>query len=267
MKKNLLLSMCVMLFAAANISAQDSVLEDQWAILEKRGFVPGKIITLTGDTIEGYIHKMNLPTEDEVIRKSESGSLGAYAPLYQFGKNILFYEEKDFWNNYDNRKAKQKYKAKELAGYIYDYTGDKRVFESQLVKSMQMVVSGRYFVEKVTDCKNGDRIYKFMLPVDVVNIHHTIEDVRCCFVEYDAMIPAGEKSVILIRDQIIKKFYAKRCPQVVEKFNNGDYTNVTDKKDSKLNKLAKLSAYVGSDEEKDAIALKAFIDYLKLCGE
>ena len=51
MKKNLLLSMCVMLFAAANISAQDSVLEDQWAILEKRGFVPGKIITLTGDTI------------------------------------------------------------------------------------------------------------------------------------------------------------------------------------------------------------------------
>ena len=54
---------------------------------------------------------------------------------------------------------------------------------------------------------------------------------------------------------------------MVEKFNNGDYTNVTDKKDSKLNKLAKLSAYVGSDEEKDAIALKAFIDYLKLCGQ
>ena len=260
--------MGVMLFAAANISAQDdSVLENQWAILEERGFVPGKIITLTGDTIEGYIHKMKLPTEDEVIKERPDGGKSAYAPEFQFGKNILFYAEKDFWNNYGDRKARQKYKAKDLAGYIYDYTGDKRVFESQLVKSMQMVISGRYFVEKVTDCKNGDRIYKFMLPVDVVNIHHTIEDVRCCFVEYDAMIPVGEKSVILIRDQIIKKFYAKRCPQVVEKFNNGDYTNVTDKKDSKLNKLAKLSAYVGSDEEKDAIALKAFIDYLKLCGQ
>lgn len=267
MKKKLLLSMCVMLFAAANISAQDSVLEDQWAILEKRGFVPGKIITLTGDTIEGYIHKMNLPTEDEVIRPGLSGSVGAYAPEFQFGKNILFYEEKDFWNNYGERKARQKYKAKELAGYIYDYTGDKRVFKSLLVKSVEFLVSGRYFVEWVKDCKNGDVVYKFMLPVDVVNMHHTIDEVRRCFVEYDAMLPAGEKTVILIRDQIIKKFYAQRCPQVVEKFNNGEYTDVSSKKESKLNKLAKLSAYVGTSEEREVIALKAFIDYLQLCGE
>ena len=54
--------------------------------------------------------------------------------------------------------------------------------------------------------------------------------------------------------------------QILKKWNDNKYTDVSSKKESKLNKLAKLASKVDTGVQNEA-RLKAFQDYLDTCAK
>ncbi len=256
------------LLSATTIFAQQFTKEQTKRIEEER-IVPSKIITKEGDTLVGFLKAMHTPTlEDLGYDPANNGNvvLSIVVPETEWGCKIKFLSEADFNADRIKHSMYKKYTPKDINGYIYDYNGKNLIFRTKYVKCGNFTYNGNSFVKFNQEMPNGEYACEYYFPfkANVTGGNPSIEELKPFTRSHYAVYNSQTDKVILIEDQKPEEFYVQRCPEIVENWKNNKYTDVSSKKGSKLNKLAKLASKIDQDQ-KDEARNKAFEDYLNTC--
>ena len=264
MKERLLAISSVLLFSTSLFAQANS--DDFAKKINRENVVRGMVINSKGDTLKGYIRKMSVPTAKELGCDPENKATTiVYVPDAEFGSKVKFISEEDF--NAKNRVHENDYtkcKPEKFKGYIYDLDGENLTFVSLKVKDG--ILKSNNFVRVVRDLPNGEILVDYYKSwgVDVLSGPPTYEDVEPYIHTHPAIYNKESNLVVLVQDQKPEEFYKTRCPEILTNWKNNKYTDVSSKKESKLNKLAKLASKVDSGAQNEA-RLKAFQDYLNTC--
>lgn len=254
---------------AASVSAQND--EELQKKINREDVVEGMVINNAGDTLKGYLKKMHIPTPKELGYDPNDKTtyiVGDFTPSVEFGAKVKFISYEDFNakkhvhnNDYTDCKPK-KYK-----GYIYDTKGENTEFVTMKVKD-GIGKPQEQFVRVVQDLPDGDKYIEYFMPVALVTVMGeapSYEDVEPYIHTHKAVYIKSQGYVSLVEDLKPEDFYKTRCPEIVKKWKDNTYTDVTSKKDSGLNKLARFAAKVDTSAQTEA-RLRAFDDYLNTCG-
>ncbi|MBP5421342.1 MAG: hypothetical protein J6Y78_02755 [Paludibacteraceae bacterium] len=265
MKK--LLSIAAIAFSALSVCAQEYT-EAQLKRMDRERIVPSKVITKSGDTLVGYLRIMKVPTAKDLgyYPPEEHVNVIVTAPEVEFSCKIKFLSEADFNGEKVKNSMYKTYSPKLINGYIYDYKGQNLIFRTVNMKCGNFTYNGETFAKYVKDLPNGEIFYEYYYPFNVNFGTPTYEEVEPFTHSHYAVYLPSTGRTVLVADQKPEEFYATRCPQIVERWKNNEYTDVTGKKESKLNKLAKLASKIDQGL-KDEARKKAFDDYLKTCIE
>lgn len=236
--------------------------------LRRENVVHGYVITQKGDTLKGYVRKMHIPTAKECGYDPQSNATTVVSvPDAEFGSKVKFISYEDFAaKSHIHENDYTKCKPEKYKGYVYDVEGENLTFTSMKVKDG--LLKSQNFVHVVKELPNGELLVDYYMSqgVDVLSGSPTYADVEPFTHTHPAIYDKSQNLVILVKDQKPEEFYKSRCPEIVTNWKNNKYTDVSGKKESKLNKLAKLAAKV-DDSAKSEARLKAFDDYLKTCGK
>jgi len=222
--------------------------------MRENNVLHGSII-LKGKPIEGYIKsKGKVLNDDEWMD----------AP-WQFQGKLQFIA-KDIFDNKDKIKNKDfnKYGAKDIDGYHYN--GDSLAYESVKYVDMSAVGTGMIpkskFMRKMESGKINLYIHFQSPPAAMVG---STEDFRRTYEECAVPEPVyqkGEKAKLkLVNGMNVKKVLAD-CPDVVKKFEGGEYGVIETKSESKLKGLAKLA---NKTTFRDDMKINAIKDYNQSC--
>lgn len=239
----------------------------QFRKMKEENVVPSKIITMQGDTIKGFLKRMIVPTPHDLGYDpndfNNTVTRKVLEPIVQFPSKVMFISENDFLRVNISKEMYKIYTPKELKGYIYDYIGENLTFRSLKVSCANFTYNGYYFVQYVRDLTDGEVFYEYYFPFEG-NEGLEPHDLESFTHAHHALYEPSKNRVILVEDEKPENFYEKRCPQIVERWKNDQYTNVSGKKGSKLNKWAKLAAKVDQSSQ-DKAREKAFEDYVNTC--
>lgn len=262
--KKIVLSMLAFAAVCGNVLAQNFT-EEQKEKMEKEDVVPSKIITNKGDTVVGFLQRMKVPTVYDLGYNDDPNVVTVcVVPSTEFARKIRFITEQDFNSERIKNNMYEKYTPKDIKGYIYDYTGENLIFRTLNVKCKNFTYNGQTFVKYVQDLANGEVYYDYYFPFNVQIGTPTLDELEPFTHAHHAVYLPDTKKVILVEDQKPEEFYAKRCPQIVENWKNNKYTDVSSKKDSKLNKLSKLASKI-DQTTKNKVRDTAFEDYVNTC--
>lgn len=220
MRKTLYAAMAL-IATICNASAQNFSAADV-AKMNENNLVPGKIVTLKGDTLTGFLKKMNEPS----------------TTFEGFGVRVKFVSANDFNANEKlSNKVFSSYNAKEIKGYIYDYTNTNRSFLSAKIKSVNL----QGFVELGTRLPDGE--YQCTIYTDPASKAYPATTT------HQGLLTAKAEA-LMITEQNPTELYKTRCPEIAKKWTENYYSN---------NNVGKVLTY-------DKVRLTAFNDYVKTCG-
>lgn len=266
MRKNFFAFTSVLLFSTS-LLAQESEADFEKKI-NRESVVRGMVIDSKGDTLKGYIRKMKIPTAKELgCDPDNRATTVVYVPDAEFGSKVKFISEEDFRaKNRVHENDYTKCKPDKFKGYIYDLDGENLTFTSMKVKDG--ILKQNNFVRVVRELPNGELLVDYYKSwgVEVLSGPPTYEEVEPYIHTHPAIFMKDKGLVVLAQDQKPEEFYKTRCPEILKKWNDNKYTDVSSKKESKLNKLAKLASKVDTGVQNEA-RLKAFQDYLDTCAK
>jgi hypothetical protein len=180
--------------------------------------------------------------------------------------SIRFFSEEAIADGKVKNKEKEKFKPKDLKGYI----SDGRYFESMKISAAKLNIGiglMQYkFVERLVD---GEiKLYKFYESPDPTAVHFGEEAIAAHKVELERMrnnpmlvIKKGDEKLALIQKLNIGDLLAD-CPEVQEKYLSGGYGIKPFNTDAK-SKLGKFIAKNANAEQMESILPEIFADYNK----
>jgi hypothetical protein len=244
--------------------------------IDRERVVKGKMVTAKGDTLDGYIREMVLPTFAQMKYAYENPNTISHADV-EFGCEVKFISKKDF----DSKKHVHendytKCKPEKYKGYVYNYNIKSLAipFTSLPVKDGKKVKT--CFVNVREEITKGEYFVKYYKPigrkVNIGGFGNTMTANDDDMMEYthphEAIYFKDKNEVILVKDIDPVEFYQTRCPEVYDKWNMGTYidlnraSNAFDKVDQVF-RMGKAKIDVAQNEAR----VKAFYDYLEICAK
>lgn len=247
--------------------------------IDRERVVKGKVITTKGDTLDGYIREMFVPSLEQL--RNASTSTVAWADA-EFGGKVKFISAKDFDSKkhvHENDYTKCKPDA--YKGYVYDYTRKNQSFISLPVKNgkktknsfvmmSREIYDGEYLVFYFKSYGTKVAGGSFSTPTDDELMDYTYP--------HKAVYFKAKNLVVLVRDLDPVEFYETRCPEVFDKWNLGTYMDASALNSGSKNKMNKVEDKVDKvlsldfgkkkiDPAQEDARLKAFDDFLDKCGK
>jgi hypothetical protein len=224
--------------------------------IKKERVVKG-IIVKDGKETEGYIKKVTETRSDDGVR---------YNAFDNFQDAITFIP-KDIFENTEKLKANMfvKYKPEDIDGYIYIYeNGDVLVYESVKYSDTSgglglKMIPKKTFLRLESKGKMSIYVY-FIAPPPVLSdakYHYEAAEVPNIVYRLATETDASPKAL----EYLIVEKDLSDCPQVVEKYKNGEY-NVVGKKGTESKFMKFVNKAAANDKMKEA----ALFDYNELCS-
>ena len=256
-----------LLLSASSFGQEDELSKK----ISRENVVRGVVVTLKGDTLKGYIRKMSIPTAEQLgyDPKGNGTVVSVSVPDAEFGSKVKFISEADFnAKEHIHENDYTKCRPDKYKGYVYDVDGSNIDFISMKVKDG--VMKKENFVHVVRELPDGELLVDYYMSagvdVSIFSGSPEYEDVEPFTHTHAAVYVKSQGIAVLVEDQKPEDFYAKRCPEVLKKWKNKEYTKTSKSKSSLLSKLENAASKIDSDS-RDAARMKAFEDYLNTCAK
>jgi hypothetical protein len=242
--------------------------------IDRERVVKGKVITTKGDTLDGYIREMGLPT----LQQMRSASSSTVATMdAEFGSKVKFISEKDFdAKKHIHENDYTKCKPEDFNGYIYDYTRRNLKFTSLPVKDGKK--TKKSFVQISSQIGDGEYLVYYYKPYGTKVAGGGLDTPTDAELEqythpHEAVYFKAKNLVVLVKDIDPVEFYETRCPEIYDKWNLGTYMDLNRSSNSKLNKFDDKVDQIFSfgkkkvDTVQNEARLKAFNDFIYKCSK
>lgn len=242
--------------------------------LDREKVVKGKLVTMNGDTLDGYIREMFVPTFAQMKYAYENPNTISHADV-EFGCEVKFISKEDF----DSKKRVHendytKCKPEKYKGYVYNYTGKALNFSSLPVKDGKKPKT--CFVDVKREISDGEYFVFYYKPigrkVNIGGFGNTMtaddEDMAEYTHPHEAIYFKDKNVVLLVKDIDPVEFYQTRCPEVYDKWNLGSYIDLNRKSNAfdKVDQVFRLGK-AKIDPALNEARIKAFYDYLDICAK
>lgn len=240
--------------------------------LDRERVVKGKVVTAKGDTLDGWIREMKMPSLQN-LKDAQTSTVAV--PDAEFGDKVKFISNED-WDKkkHVHENDYTKCKPDKFKGYVYDYTGIKKVFTTLPVKVNKKPKP--HFVQMVEPLSDNEYYVYFYKSFGTqvggagTIFDPTDEELLEYTTPHEAIYFKDQNVVLLVKDIDPVEFYQSRCQEVYDKWNLGTYMDVN-KGQSKFSKGLDKAEQILSfgkkvvDPAVVAARLNAFQDYRNAC--